>query len=132
MLWSILLLDPTVDVFLPGSNVTILANYSSNRNYYSRVIREGLISIHWRFINDSEIEIVVRARTLSWVGIGWRPRNLSGSCRSEFPTFLNRSRADEDYAAFLARQSSASRATVGQGGTSFKFFDGDFYIEIAS
>ena len=40
--------------------------------------------LHWR-VQDGEVEIVVEANTLSWVGVGWRPAGETKTCRS-FPT----------------------------------------------
>lgn len=90
----------------------IEANYSANPNYFTRVIRKDLISVHWKFIGESEVEIAVRAKTLSWIGIGWRPRSLTASCRAAFPTLSSRPTADIDYADFLEQQSSFSKAMV--------------------
>lgn len=41
--------------------------------------------IHWRILKDQkEIEIVMIVNGTSWVGLGWRPRQLTAACRN-FP-----------------------------------------------
>lgn len=41
--------------------------------------------IHWRILKDkNEIEIIAIVNGTSWVGLGWRPRKLTSSCRN-FP-----------------------------------------------
>lgn len=41
--------------------------------------------IHWRILKDqNEIEVVMRVNGSSWVGLGWRPRTLTASCKN-FP-----------------------------------------------
>jgi hypothetical protein len=58
-----------------------------NFNLYSRVPNTPPeVSIFWRMYRfDNEVEFVVRVKTASWVGIGWRPAYLTSSCR-RFPT----------------------------------------------
>lgn len=41
--------------------------------------------IHWRILKEkNEIEIVAVVNGTSWVGLGWRPRQLNSTCRN-FP-----------------------------------------------
>lgn len=41
--------------------------------------------IHWRILKDqNEIEVVMQVNGTSWVGLGWRPRTLTASCKN-FP-----------------------------------------------
>lgn len=41
--------------------------------------------IHWRILKDkNEIEIVAVVNGTSWVGLGWRPRKSTATCRN-FP-----------------------------------------------
>ena len=85
-------------------------NYSANPNYFSRVIRPDLYTIHWRFVGD-EIEVAIEARTLSWVGLGWRPRDATAACRTAFPTLSERQQVDTDYEKFVERQ---VKKTIGE------------------
>lgn len=41
--------------------------------------------IHWRILKEkNEIEIIAIVNGTSWVGLGWRPRQLNSTCRN-FP-----------------------------------------------
>lgn len=41
--------------------------------------------IHWRILKDqNEIEVVMQVNGTSWVGLGWRPRTLTATCKN-FP-----------------------------------------------
>lgn len=41
--------------------------------------------LYWRiFEEQKEIEFVIRVNSTTWVGLGWRPRNLTSSCKN-FP-----------------------------------------------
>lgn len=41
--------------------------------------------IHWRILKEkNEIEIIAVVNGTSWVGLGWRPRQLNSTCRN-FP-----------------------------------------------
>lgn len=41
--------------------------------------------IHWRILKEAkEIELVMVVNGTSWAGLGWRPRQLTASCRN-FP-----------------------------------------------
>ena len=49
------------------------------------------VTLLWRILKeDQEIEVVIKSRGTSWVGLGWRPRGLSSSCK-KFPVL-----ADQD------------------------------------
>ena len=41
-------------------------------------------SVMWRVEND-EVEVIAKFNSLSWVGLGWRPREAEKSCK-RFPT----------------------------------------------
>ena len=70
-------------VSIPGSSVELLQDYSNNPEYRTRVIRSDVFTLHWRLLEE-EIEVVVQARSLSWVGVGWRPLSLDETCK-KFP-----------------------------------------------
>ena len=43
------------------------------------------MTVYWRLLKEvQEIEIVMKAKTTSWVALGWRPQGLTGSCK-KFP-----------------------------------------------
>ena len=49
------------------------------------------VTLLWRILKeDQEIEVVIKSKGTSWVGLGWRPRGLSSSCK-KFPVL-----ADQD------------------------------------
>ena len=49
------------------------------------------VTLLWRILKeDQEIEVVIKSQGTSWVGLGWRPRGLSSSCK-KFPVL-----ADQD------------------------------------
>uniref|UniRef100_H2XT76 EGF-like domain-containing protein n=1 Tax=Ciona intestinalis TaxID=7719 RepID=H2XT76_CIOIN len=80
-----------------SSDIVVQQNYSSNPDYWTRELSPGNIYVHWRLVrNNTEIEIAVRAKTLSWVGIGWRPRGLTTRCKS-FPYSGSRPTLDRAY-----------------------------------
>ena len=83
--------------------MTLQRDYLTHPDYSTRVIRPDLYTLHWRLVDD-EIEIAVEARTLSWVGIGWRPRRLTAACRNAFPTLAARRQVDAEFAAFVEQQ----------------------------
>ena len=78
-------------------------NYTADPEYSTRVIRPDLYTIHWKFDND-EIEVAIEARTLSWVGLGWRPRDATAACRDAFPTLAERRAVDFAYTQFVENQ----------------------------
>lgn len=60
--------------------------------------------IHWRILKDkNEIEIVAVVNGTSWVGLGWRPRKLTATCRN-FPLIQGPDKPNQAKAA----QSSAA------------------------
>ena len=65
------------------SNVVLILNYTSNPDYSTRVLLSGRYTLHWKFVND-EIEIAIEGKTFSWIGIGWKPTELSFHCK-KFP-----------------------------------------------
>jgi len=83
--------------------VTLQHDYLTHPDYSTLLIRPGVYTLHWKFIDD-EIEIAVEARTLSWLGIGWRPRTLTPSCRNAFPTLQARSQVDAAWREFVEEQ----------------------------
>ena len=56
--------------------------------------------------------MAVEARTLSWLGIGWRPRRLTAACRNAFPTLAARPQVDAEFAAFVEQQRRQPLAPV--------------------
>ena len=54
---------------ISGSQIELQDDYESNPNFYHRVLSPGLVSMHWRFLGSEEVEIAVKAKTLSWVGL---------------------------------------------------------------
>ena len=39
--------------------------------------------LYWKVLKDSsEIEVVIKSRSKTWIAIGWRPENLTKSCKS--------------------------------------------------
>ena len=49
------------------------------------------VTLLWRILKeDQEIEVVIKSKGTSWVGLGWRPKGLSSSCK-KFPVL-----ADQD------------------------------------
>jgi len=79
----------------------VQTNYSSHPDYWSREISPGRVYLHWRLLNsNTEIEVAVRARTQSWVGLGWRPRGLTTSCKAN-PTLASRSTIDAAWKAWI-------------------------------
>ena len=49
------------------------------------------VTLLWRILKeDQEIEVVIKSQGTSWVGLGWRPKGLSSSCK-KFPVL-----ADQD------------------------------------
>ncbi|XP_059615678.1 uncharacterized protein LOC132261124 isoform X2 [Phlebotomus argentipes] len=41
--------------------------------------------IHWRVLKEQkELEVIIKVNGTSWVGLGWRPRDLTAECRN-FP-----------------------------------------------
>ena len=60
-------------------------DYHANPDYYAFVIKPDYFTVYWKFVND-QIEIVLQARTMSWIGIGWKPIDLDQSCQT-FPKY---------------------------------------------
>ena len=84
------------------SSVFLQQNYTADPNYFTRVIKPDLYTVHWKLMGE-EIEIAIEAKTRSWVGIGWKPRSLTSSCRS-FPGLSLRLEADAYYKRYLEEQ----------------------------
>ena len=92
------------------SNVQLLQNYTTSNGYATHALRSDIYTIHWKFIGD-EIEVVVQAKTVSWVGIGWKPRELNAECR-RFPTDASRPEADIYYRRVLEQLNDLSSDAV--------------------
>ena len=49
---------------------------------YKSVDMSKSFKIYWKVIEESqEIEIIVRSTSKSWIAVGWRPTNLTKSCK---------------------------------------------------
>ena len=58
---------------------------------YTKKELSDKVTLLWRILKeDQEIEVVIKSQGTSWVGLGWRPRGLSSSCK-KFPVL-----ADQD------------------------------------
>jgi len=96
-----------------GSDVELQQNYTANPDYNTRIVRDGIYTIHWRFHEaDGDIEIAIQGRTLSWIGIGWRPSTFTPACRANFPRMSDRPMVDDRYKAFVNGQAIEPGATV--------------------
>lgn len=43
------------------------------------------LNVYWRVLKEqAEIEMVLKVNGTSWVGLGWRPRQLTAECKN-FP-----------------------------------------------
>ena len=63
-----------------------------NREEFNQVSLGGEVELLWRVEEEkSEVEIIMTAPTLSWLGLGWRPANTEKSCR-DFPARLGQYR----------------------------------------
>ena len=62
-------------------------HYDANPDYATIEVKPDYFTVYWKFIND-QIEIVLQARTMSWIGIGWKPLDLDQSCK-EFAKLRN-------------------------------------------
>lgn len=58
-----------------------------NRDLFSQLSLGPEVELLWRVTEDTEVEIIMTAPTLSWLGLGWRPANTEKSCR-DFPSYL--------------------------------------------
>lgn len=47
----------------------------------------GAVQLYWKIEGD-EIDVVMRAQTDNWIGIGWRPAGMDGSCRAQLPLLV--------------------------------------------
>lgn len=81
-------------VWIAESSVELRLSYTADHNYQTRVIRSGNYTLHWRFVDD-DIEVVIEAKTLSWVGVGWRPLMLDRTCKKFPESILNQGEALE-------------------------------------
>ena len=62
---------------------------SFNREEFKEVSLGGDVELLWRVKDSTEVEIIMTAPTLSWLGLGWRPANTDQTCR-DFPAGLGR------------------------------------------
>lgn len=77
------------DAMLAGSPVKSL---DVDLDSYSIKRFSNDIIFYWRILKESkELEGILIANSTTWVGIGWRPSDLSPSCRS-FPKIEDRPR----------------------------------------
>ena len=60
-------------------------DYDADPDYFTIVIKPDHFIVYWKFVND-QIEIVIQAKTMSWIGIGWKSIDLNQSCQN-FPSF---------------------------------------------
>ena len=62
-----------------------------NREDFRELSLGGEVELLWRVTDSTDLEIIMTAPTLSWVGLGWRPANTDSSCR-DFPAGLGQYR----------------------------------------
>jgi len=53
---------------------------SFDRSAYTEVSLKTDMTLLWREVSGSEVEMIVEAPTTSWVGLGWRPAGIDKSC----------------------------------------------------
>jgi len=61
-------------------------DYDSNPNYLRRELLPREVFMYWRYVKSfSEIEVVMRVLTHSWVGIGWKSSSITTRCKQLEP-----------------------------------------------
>lgn len=55
------------------------------------------VSLLWKRLGGGDIEMVMSAPTMSWIGLGWRPSDSTIACQA-FPTFLPKPRGTDFHA----------------------------------
>ena len=75
-------------------NPEILSKTKLQEGLYTKKEISDKMTVYWRVLKEiQEVEIVMKAKTSSWVGLGWRPKGLTASCK-KFPVL-----ADQEPAA---------------------------------
>lgn len=70
-------------------NPKVLAKKKFQEGLYTKKELSDKMTIYWRLLKGiQEIEIVMKAKTTSWVALGWRPKGQSASCK-KFPVLAD-------------------------------------------
>jgi len=55
-------------------------------DYKVQELKEG-VELLWKKVGGDNVELIMKAKTNSWVGVGWRPKSAQKNCQ-KFPEFL--------------------------------------------
>ena len=70
-------------------NPKVLGKRNFQEGLYTKKDLSDKMTLYWRLLKDiQEIEIVMKAKSSSWVAVGWRPQGLTGSCK-KFPVLAD-------------------------------------------
>lgn len=83
-----------VDIFFYARLESSIKSTDIDYSLYSSKQLSPDYRLHWRILKEQkEIEIVMVVNGTSWVGLGWRPRQLTAKCRN-FPIIKDIGAAD--------------------------------------
>ena len=78
--------------FGPGcknKNPESLSKTRVQEGLYTKKELSDKMTVLWRILKEKqEIEVVIKSQGTSWVGLGWRPKGLTSSCK-KFPVLAN-------------------------------------------
>ncbi|XP_060570067.1 uncharacterized protein LOC132728442 [Ruditapes philippinarum] len=70
------------------SSVTSLSNLDMDDYTMTSVANSEFKIYHRILLNFNELEVMARVKTVSWVGVGWKPTNLLSGCKNMLPLLL--------------------------------------------
>ena len=69
-----------------GANCSFLSKVKekvSSLSSYKSYDMSDNYKLYWKVLKDSsEIEVVIKSKSKTWIAIGWRPENITKSCKS--------------------------------------------------
>ena len=78
--------------FGPGckkKNPESLSKTRVQEGLYTKKELSDKMTVLWRILKEKqEMEVVIKSKGTSWVGLGWRPRGLTSSCK-KFPVLAD-------------------------------------------
>ena len=101
-------------MFLLVSEITeIRDDYDTNPNYERRELLARQVFMYWRYVKDvTEIEVVMRVLTHSWVGVGWKSSDTTTRCKQLEPVLEVEAKHAEAQRLLLQKQASFTTTRV--------------------
>ena len=85
----------------------IRSDYATNQNYLGRELLSRQVFMYWRYVNsNTEIEVVMRVKTHSWVGVGWKSTTTTSTCKVLEPVLEVEAKHAEAQRLLLQKQAS--------------------------